>query len=74
VPPFLARLWDGNDHGVDPVIVLSYGAAGAFVLFQGYALLHGEPWHPDAFGMGLAAILAPMVPGLFRKPPSGDKP
>lgn len=74
---FISRLIDGNDHGTDPVIVLAYGAAVAFVAFQVVSLWHGESWHPDSFGMGLAAILSPMVPGLFRKPTEpnqGDHP
>jgi len=65
----LARLVDSADASVDPVVVLSYGAAGAYLVFQAVALYRGEVWQPMGFGGGLAAILSPMVPGLFRKPP-----
>ena len=76
-----ARIVDAKDHSMDPVVVLCYGSVGAVIVLQAAVLLvaalgskPGEisqavsaAWSPGALGGGIAAILTPMVPGLFRK-------
>jgi len=76
-----ARIVDAKDHSTDPVVVLSFSAVAAMFAFQAFVLIvaafgvkPGEmaqavnsSWSPAALGGGVAAILAPMVPGLFRK-------
>jgi hypothetical protein len=69
--PFLARLLNAHDHGVDAATVLGASTLLSHVTLQGVALWHGEVFNAQSFGTGAGAIIAALAAaGWFRKPPT----